>query len=347
MALRSLYRLSDYPDCDQALPFLRAAPPDVAIIDEQVAPRGGLAFVRALRADSLFAKTAIIVTSRARAAAVAASALECGADATLSKPYRQSALIKTISSLRNRTVERTWEDLPATQRAALRGTVDVFNGLADTIATGIPPTYNHVIDACQPLVTSIGNNDFRNILSAVNNYDNYTYVHSLRVATILTLFGQASGLDNAALLALASGGLLHDVGKLAIPQALLNKPGALSDAERTLMQTHVTETARVLKTIPAIPATVITIAEQHHEKLDGSGYPNGLQGSQLNELARMATIVDVFSAMTDRRVYRAAMTSEKALAIMSGEMKQQIDQQLLRVFRTILLDAGPVGNASH
>jgi putative nucleotidyltransferase with HDIG domain len=309
----------------------------MAIIDEQAAPCGGFAFVRALRSDDLFANMAIIVTSRANEAALTATALQCGADAALSKPYRQSALIKTISALRNRTIERSWDDLPATQRAALRGTVDVFNSLADTIATGIPPSFRHVIDACRPLVTSINNSDFRNILSAVNKHDNYTYVHSLRVATILTLFGRASGLDNAALLVLASGGLLHDVGKLAIPQGVLNKPGALDDDEMTLIKTHVTEAVGLLQTIPAIPQAVLAIAEQHHEKLDGTGYPNGLQGSQLNELARMATIVDVFSAMTDHRVYRPAMTADRALAIMSSEMKQQIDQQLLRVFRTILL----------
>jgi putative nucleotidyltransferase with HDIG domain len=297
--------------------------------------------VRTLRADDLFANTAIIVTSRANEAALVASAIEWGADAALSKPYRQSALIGTISSLRNRTIERRWDDLPATQRAALRGTVDVFNSLADTIATGIPPSFSHVTDACQPLVTAINNNEYRDVLSAVNNYDNYTYVHSLRVATILTLFGRTCGLDNAALLALASGGLLHDVGKLAIPQAILNKPGALDGKEITLMKTHVTEAARILKSVPAIPPTVLTIVEQHHEKLDGTGYPNGLQGAELNELARMAAVADVFSAMTDHRIYRPAMTAEKAIAIMSGDMQRQIDQQLLRVFRTILLDAGP------
>jgi HD-GYP domain-containing protein (c-di-GMP phosphodiesterase class II) len=108
-----------------------------------------------------------------------------------------------------------------------------------------------------------------------------------------------------------------------------------------LMQGHVSEAVRLLRTIPAIPQTVLTIAEQHHEKLDGTGYPNGLRESQLKELARMATLVDAFSAMTDHRIYRAAMTAEQALAIMTGEMRKQLDQHLLRVFRTILLGAPP------
>jgi HD-GYP domain-containing protein (c-di-GMP phosphodiesterase class II) len=128
---------------------------------------------------------------------------------------------------------------------------------------------------------------------------------------------------------------------MAIPQWLLNKPGALDNSEVALMKTHVTEAVGLLQKVPAIPEAVITIAEQHHEKLDGTGYPYNLPSSKLNELARMATLVDVFSALTDRRVYRPAMAADKALAIMSDEMSRQIDQKLLRVFRTIMLDAAP------
>ena len=88
-----------------------------------------------------------------------------------------------------------------------------------------------------------------------------------------------------------------------------------------------------------MPPGILTIAAQHHEKLDGTGYPNGLTGRQLNDLARMASIVDVFSALTDRRVYKPAMDSEKALTIMTEEMGNHLDQKLLRLFRHMLLDA--------
>ena len=87
-----------------------------------------------------------------------------------------------------------------------------------------------------------------------------------------------------------------------------------------------------------LPKGVVTIAEQHHEKLDGKGYPKGLKGKELNELARMASIVDIFGALTDRRVYKDPMPPEKALGIMT-EMKDELDQSLLGLFRGMLLDA--------
>ena len=88
-----------------------------------------------------------------------------------------------------------------------------------------------------------------------------------------------------------------------------------------------------------IPKPVIIIAAQHHEKLDGSGYPHGLKGDDLNDLARMASIVDVLSALTDRRVYKPPMPAEKALSIMTDEMGHHLDQHFLSMFKAMLLDA--------
>ena len=138
---------------------------------------------------------------------------------------------------------------------------------------------------------------------------------------------------------LASGGLLHDAGKISIPHENLNKPGRLDEAEFTIMKSHVTETVKFLHVSPEIPKAVITIAEQHHEKLNGGGYPKGLKGKQLNELARMASIVDIFSALTDRRVYKPPMAPEEAFGLMSNQMVGHLDQGLLGQFREMLLAA--------
>jgi len=338
-ALLSLYRVNEYQDAGQALPSLRAAPPDVLLVDEHTPPWDGFAFVRAVRQEPAFARTPIIVTARTSDAAFTRAVHQCGADAAMAKPYRRSVLIKTITTLRNRDVERTWNDLPPTQLAALNGTVEAFNTLADTIATGEPVTFSLVTDACRPLVEAIGKKDFKGILAGVKDHDNYSYVHSLRVAALLALFGQAAGLRHEDQLMLASGGLLHDVGKLTVPHEVLNKPGRLDEAEFTVMKSHVTATVGLLRATPGIPVPVITIAEQHHEKLNGQGYPQGLNSTQLDELARMAAIADVFSALTDRRVYKPPMPAETALAIMSGEMKDHLDQHCLALFRTMLLDA--------
>ena len=159
------------------------------------------------------------------------------------------------------------------------------------------------------------------------------------MATLLSLFGSAAGVKGDELLTLASGGLLHDAGKMSIPHDVLNKPGKLDEAEFIVMKSHVPETIKFLCGNPEIPKAVLDIASQHHEKINGTGYPNGLKGSELNELARMASIVDVFSALTDRRVYKPPMEPEKAIKIMTEEMTTHLDQNFLRLFQAMLLDA--------
>jgi len=179
---------------------------------------------------------------------------------------------------------------------------------------------------------------FREMLLGVRHHDNYTYVHSLRVGIFLSVFGHAIGVRGNDRMVLASGGLVHDVGKISVPASVLNKAERLLDSEMQMMRGHVTGASRVLRGSPGIPRGTLHIAEQHHEKLDGSGYPKGLKGGDLNELARMATIIDIFGALTDRRAYKDAMEPEQALHIMT-QLGGQLDQSLLRVFRTVLLDS--------
>jgi len=333
-ALEPLYQVCEYPNGAQALRGLRAEPPDVLMVDDVTQPRDGFEFIRAVRREAALARTPIIFTS-ANGVALAEAGRQCGADATVAKPYRRSVLLKTITALRSRDVERGWANLPSTQRAALNGTVGVFNSLADSIADGGPLPFSQVSDACRSLVEAVGKNEFRGILAAVQHHDNYTYVHSLRVATLLTLFGQAAGLTGSDQLVLASGGLLHDAGKLTVPHRVLNKPGRLDEGEVAVMRSHVPATVRLLRASASIPEPIITIAEQHHEKLNGEGYPNGLVGA----LARMAAIVDVFGALTDRRPYKLPMAAHEALAVMGERMKGHLDQHFLSLFKALLLDA--------
>lgn len=174
----------------------------------------------------------------------------------------------------------------------------------------------------------------------MRSHDNYTYAHSLQVATLLALFGHSLGLSKEEQAILASGGLLHDVGKMTIPNEVLNKPGRLTPAEFIVMKGHVEASIAHLERCPDLPKSILTIAAQHHEKLNGTGYPYGLNGKRLDELARMASIIDVFSALTDRRVYKPSMTAEAALQIMTDQMGSHLDMRLVGLFRQMLLDTG-------
>lgn len=337
-ALLSFYRVSAFADAANALTALSMAPPGLVIVGEQVAPHGGAGFIKALRQISVLSRTPVVYAA-APVGRSAADARLAGADDYLVKPYRRSTLIQLISARLNAGVERKWEHLPPLARRALKGTVETFNGISDVLASGEPLPYGAVSEACTPLVQAVNKKDFRAILDGVRDHDNYSYAHSMRVATLLSLFGNAAGLKGEDHLVLACGGLLHDVGKMSIPHEILNKPGRLDETELAIMRGHVGETVNFLRNSPEVPRPVITIAEQHHEKLDGMGYPRGLKGGQLNELARMAAIVDVFSALTDRRVYKPAMAAEKALAIMASEMGKHLDLHFLALFKTMLLDA--------
>jgi len=338
-SLLSFYDVDPYGDGRQALQGLVESLPDLIMVGEEVPPSGGLNFIKAIRQEQALAEVPVIYVIDKDMFQITDAAKAAGADAHLVKPYRRSALINAISSQVNATIEREWEELPEVPRKALKGTVEVFNNIADVISTGEPIVFGAMKDACAPLVDAINNNDFKSILNGVKNHDNYTYAHSMRVATMLSLFGHAAGLKKEEQLILASGGLLHDVGKMLIPHNILNKPGKLDEAEFAIMKTHVPETVKYLRANGDIPKAVIVIAEQHHEKLDGTGYPHGRNGSELNDLARMAAIVDVFSALTDRRVYKPPMEPETALGIMTNEMSTHLDQHFLKMFRTMLFDA--------
>ena len=269
---------------------------------------------------------------------VIAEAASYGGITVLEKPYRKSALVNALSQGVNAGVEAEWDNFEPTQKAALKNTIASFNSVADMIHAGEPIPYNDIRDSCAPLVDAVQGGNYKSILSGIYNHDNYTYVHSLWVATFLSLFGNIMGIQGDDLKTLATGGLLHDVGKMFIPHELLNKPGKLDDEEFATMKTHVCCTVDFLDKTPDLPKAVLVIAGQHHEKLDGSGYPHGIKGLKLNRLARMASIVDVFGAITDRRVYKDPVEPEQAMKIMTN-MGDMINQGLLSVFKEMLLDA--------
>ena len=254
------------------------------------------------------------------------------------RPFSRSSFHNALSAGINSGIETKWESIEPIQQAALKSTLTSFNSIADLVADGKPIPYEDVRDNCTSLVEAVQNNNFKDILAGVSQHDNYTYVHSLRVATFLTMFGNTLGIKGDDLLTLSSGGLLHDVGKMHIPHEVLNKPGKLTDEEFMVMKSHVNCTMDVLAETTELPKGVLIIAGQHHEKLDGTGYPHGIAGANVGELTRMATIIDIFSAITDRRVYKDPVPPEQALKIMVN-MKDQLDQSLLSVFRGMLLDA--------
>lgn len=342
-ALTSFYQVRDFADLEEAAAGCGGQRPTILILDDRVTLRSGRPVVPTLRKSPAFKDARIVIcSSKARVVNRQGNTGEEDADAILAKPFRRSDLINTISGLVNGTVEESWKRLPGNHNATLRGALSTFNGIADLVESGEPLAYETVVDACNPLIDAVANSEHKILLKNVRGHDNYGFVHSLRVATLLALFGYTIGLKDDSLLIMATGGLVHDIGKMNIPHEVLNKTSALTPREWTDIRGHVTATTRYLSELSNVPKGVITVAGQHHERLDGTGYPTGLRGTQLNDLARMAAIVDVFAAMTDRRAYKDPTEPEAALAVMADEMTNQLDQRLLKMFREMLLDAACV-----
>ncbi len=252
----------------------------------------------------------------------------------LNWPLAAKPLLDGISQIIGKKAEFVWRELPEKIGKPLTLTVEEYQGISDAIASGEPIDCNAAADSCGPLMDAVGNGGHHDLLKAVQSHHNYTYVHSMRVATLLTLFGHGLGMKGDDLLVLSTGGLIHDVGKLVTPEQILDKPGKLTEEEWPVMRDHVTRSSQLLGDATDVTKGALIIAGQHHEKIDGSGYPKGLKGAELNELARMSVIVDIFGALTDARSYKPPFPQEKAFGILES-MQTQIDQNLLKVFRAI------------
>lgn len=165
--------------------------------------------------------------------------------------------------------------------------------------------------------------------------DTYTRGHSDRVSEYSVLIGKKIGLSEEDLNRLKIGGLFHDVGKIGIPDSILQKDGKLSDDEYSEIKNHPTIGAHILSTA-TIFKDILPIVKYHHEKYDGTGYPERLKGEQIPYLARIAAIADTFDAMTSKRVYRNSLPLETVIQEFQRCKGTQFDPKLADVFLDIL-----------
>ena len=156
--------------------------------------------------------------------------------------------------------------------------------------------------------------------------------HSMNVAILLANFGRYLGLERSVLKELTLGGLLHDVGKIMTPDEVLNKPGKLTDEEFGVMRQHVVHSYDILSNTAGITPTMLEVAANHHERLDGTGYPQRLKGDQLSLYTRMSGIVDVYDAVTADRVYKQGMQPTQAFRVLLKGINQHFDAELVTKF---------------
>ena len=193
-------------------------------------------------------------------------------------------------------------------------------------------------ECSKALVGAARSHDLNGVLTMLRNHHSYSFCHALKVSALMTLFGEQVGLKDGDLELLAQGGLVHDVGKAVTAVHLLDKPGVLDDDEWEVMREHVTHSGRILRASGEVPKEVIHIAERHHEKMDGTGYPYGLKGGQMDDPSLIAMMMDIYSALSDKRSYKKAFPKEKSMEIMSSMAGHHIEPGFFEKFREMVLD---------
>jgi putative nucleotidyltransferase with HDIG domain len=188
-----------------------------------------------------------------------------------------------------------------------------------------------------PLVEEISNSVMRNpgaviSIARLKNKDEYTYMHSVAVCGLMVVLARQLGLDSAATRQAGLAGLLHDVGKMAIPFDILDKPGKLTDEEFSIIKSHPSEGHKMLLEGSGVDEAALDVCLHHHEKMDGSGYPEGLTAEQISLFAKMGAVCDVYDAITSNRPYKSGWDPAESLRKMAEWSKGHFDSTVFQAF---------------
>jgi HD-GYP domain-containing protein (c-di-GMP phosphodiesterase class II) len=186
-------------------------------------------------------------------------------------------------------------------------------------------------------------NDFYGVLAALQTKDDYTYRHNVAVGIISTLLGKWLKLKSEDLSMLTIAATLHDIGKMRIPDELLTRPGPLTDEEFQLMKRHTTYGYEMIRDTIGTNHLQALVALQHHERMDGSGYPFGVLGNRITDFSKIVAVADVFHAMTSDRYYRKASPLYEVLLQMEENVFGKLDPYICRVFINKLMQS-MIGN---
>ena len=252
-------------------------------------------------------------------------------------PCDDAKFEERLKIILDREVERKWSRLSPTQSAALKVSLKVVEDTFDNARQGLPLSSRDVKKSCDMIIEATSKEGLSDWMGAIKSHHSYTYRHCMMVCGYLISFGLVLGMEGEELQKLATGGMLHDIGKASTPLELLDKPGKLTDEEWQIMRRH-PEYSEILLRAQDWDDITIDMAVHHHEKLDGTGYPHGLKGPEIGKYARMTAIADVFSGLIDKRSYKPAMSPRLAMDMMST-WEGHLDKELLEAFRPVALNS--------
>ena len=251
--------------------------PDLFLLDVHMPDVNGLDLLRRLRAVPAYRNVPVIFLTGDEDVKTETAGLQAGASDFIRKPFAAEVLLKRV-----------------------RNTIELHrlhNDMAEEIRSKTEKLSHAYIQIVQALAAS------------VDAKDKYTHGHSSRVAAYSREIAKRAGFSETEQDSIYMMGLLHDVGKIGVPDAIINKTGRLTDEEYAVIKTHASVGADILKKITDFPELAIG-ARWHHERFDGRGYPDGLCGTDIPEVARIIAVADTYDAMTSNRSYRGVMPQE-------------------------------------
>jgi putative nucleotidyltransferase with HDIG domain len=294
---------------------------------------------RAIHGFSTLPKTGqgivFVMDQLARQLMVRAHAL--GAEAIIPRPLQESTVFSVIDSLLVRARKETWTTRFGAEAGGLVAGTDALEHLFQFAVAGTKLTQFELYDRGDTVIDTLADTGLGRWVEAVKAHHSQTFRHSLLVTGVAVGFGQHLGMRRDDLRRLAVSGLVHDIGKAAIPLNLLEKPGALTKEETTIVREHTTLGRDILLRQGGFSPEMIDVVTHHHEMLDGSGYPDGLAGEAIKDLVRLVTISDIFAALIEQRAYKLPMPNEVAYAHLAT-MHGKLDMSLVDAFRPIAME---------
>jgi response regulator RpfG family c-di-GMP phosphodiesterase len=312
--LEQSYDCAEASSAEEALSLLRVSSYDLVISDITMAGMSGLEMIPHIKTIS--PDSVIVMVSGMQTIESAINALRLGAFDYLMKPFD----LRQVEAVIERAHEHH-ELIVAKQKYEdhLEELVDQRTAELDDALGSLENAYRSTLQA---------------LTAALETRDAETHGHSERVVTFSLRLGCEYGLDANEMKALEFGSLLHDIGKIGVPDAILRKPGKLTDEEWERMREHPLHGQQILRGIKLLEGAG-KVDAQHHEKWDGSGYPLGLKGEEIDICARIFAVADAVDALTSDRVYRRAQTSEAAALELDDWADRQFDPKVVEAFHRV------------
>jgi putative two-component system response regulator len=295
---------------------------DLVLLDIKLPGMDGLELVQHIRNDVVYKDVPILVVCDATDRQNCLRAIKAGATDFITKPVDEMALqVRSASLLRMKQIQDTFKEHKAKMEEIVgKRTADLIKALEDMSAARRSTQEAHI-------------ETIRRLSIAAEYKDDETAAHIHRMSRYAALIARGLNLPQSEVEIISHASLMHDVGKIGIPDNILFKPDALNDSEWEVMRGHTTIGERILdgSTSKVMQAGKI-IAMSHHEKWDGSGYPNGLKGEKIPLWGRICCVADVYDALISNRPYKSAFSNKKALQIMIADSGRHFDPEIIDAF---------------